>query len=141
VRRTDRISAWGFPGAVTGGDPKFAALLKGDIGAAPEVVFTEGTVSVVLERKPPLIVHSAVISQGNSGGPLVDEYGAVLGINTLIRLDDESYRQSSMAIVAADMIAFLQEQGLPFTLAEPAKSETDTPAAHPTPAQSPDRKE
>ena len=79
VRRTDRISAWGFPGAVTGGDPKFAALLKGDLTAAPEVVFTEGTVSVVLDRKPALIVHSAVISQGNSGGPLVDENGAVLG--------------------------------------------------------------
>jgi S1-C subfamily serine protease len=142
VRRTDRISAWGFPGAVTGGDPKFAALLKGDITAAPEVVFTEGTVSVVLERKPPLIVHSAVISQGNSGGPLVDENGAVLGINTLIRLDDESYRQSSMAIVASDIIAFLKEQRVSFTPAESAGSKTDAPsAAKPVPAQSTGRKD
>jgi S1-C subfamily serine protease len=127
VRRTDRISAWGFPGAVTGSDPKFAALLKGDLKAAPEVVFTEGSVSVVLERTPPLIVHSAVISQGNSGGPLVDENGAVLGINTLIRLDDESYRQSSMALTASDMIAFLKAQGVSFILAEPARTETDAP--------------
>ena len=130
ARRTDRISAWGFPGAVTGGDPKFAALIKGDITAAPEVVFTEGTISVVLERKPPLIVHSAVISQGNSGGPLVDEHGAVIGINTLIRLDGESYRQSSMAIVASDIIAFLQELGIPFT-----------PAAEPSVAPATGRKE
>jgi len=136
VNRTDRVSAWGFPGAVTSGDPKFAALLKGDITAAPEVVFTEGTVSVVLERKPPLIVHSAVISQGNSGGPLVDESGAVLGINTLIRLDDESYRQSSMAIVASDMIAFLKEQGVPFTLAGPAGNSAGAPPAmEPSPAR------
>jgi S1-C subfamily serine protease len=113
ARRTDRISAWGFPGAVTGGDPKFAALLKGDVTAAPEVVYTEGTISVVLERTPPLIVHSAVISQGNSGGPLVDEDGAVLGVNSLIRLDDESYRQSSLAIAASDIIAFLREAGFP----------------------------
>jgi len=142
VRRTDRISAWGFPGAVTGGDPKFAALLTGDITAAPEVVFTEGTVSVVLDRKPALIVHSAVISQGNSGGPLVDENGAVLGINTLIGLDDESYRQSSMAIVASDMIAFLQEQGVSFTLAEPAENKTAVPpATQPVSAQPSDRKE
>jgi len=114
ARRTDRISAWGFPGAVTGGDPKFAALFAGDVTAAPEVVYTEGTISVVLERKPPLIVHSAVISQGNSGGPLVDENGAVIGVNTLIRLDGESYRQSSMAIAASDIIAFLKEQRVPF---------------------------
>jgi S1-C subfamily serine protease len=123
ARRTDRISAWGFPGAVTGSDPKFAALLKGDITAAPEVVYTEGTISVVLERKPPLIVHSAVISQGNSGGPIVDGDGAVLGVNTLIRLDDESYRQSSMAIAASDIIAFLREQGIPFVAASAAPAQ------------------
>jgi V8-like Glu-specific endopeptidase len=122
ARRTDRISAWGFPGAVTSGDPKFAALLKGDITAAPEVVYTEGTISVVLERKPPLIVHSAVISQGNSGGPLVDEDGAVIGVNTLIRLDDASYRQSSMALAASDIIAFLKERGVPFA---PASAKPD----------------
>jgi S1-C subfamily serine protease len=142
VRRTDRISAWGFPGAVTSSDPKFAALLKGDITAAPEVVFTEGTVSVVQERKPPLIVHSAVVSHGNSGGPLVDEHGAVLGINTLIRLDGESYRQSNMAIAASDMIAFLREQGIPFTLAEPAEAKTAVPpVTKPAPTQSTGRQE
>ena len=142
VRRTDRISAWGFPGAVTGGDPKFLALLRGDSTAAPEVVFTEGAVSVVLNRTPPLIVHSAVISQGNSGGPLVDENGAVLGINTLIRLDDESYRQSSLALTATDMIAFLKEQGVSFIPAGPAKPEAGAPqAAEPSPARASGGKE
>ena len=134
ARRTDRVNAWGFPGAVTGGDPKFLAMLRCNTDITPEVVFTEGAISVVLERRPPLIVHSAVASQGSSGGPLTDTQGNVIGINTFIRLDDESYRQSSLALPAADIITFLREQGIAFTQAE------DVPGNIP-PAASPARNE
>ena len=118
VNRMEKVSAWGFPSAVTADDPKFRGLLMGNADAAPEVVYTEGSVNVVLDRQPPLIVHSATVSQGNSGGPLVNEAGEVVGINTMIKLDDRSYRQSSLSIPSPVMAAFLKANKVPFTTAQ-----------------------
>lgn len=112
AKRTERISSWGFPGLITDADPKYAALLEGDLTAVPEVVYSEGVVSVVLDRKPPFIMHTSQISQGNSGGPLIDSQGTVLGINTLIRVADQSNAQANIALPGSELKKFMRANGV-----------------------------
>lgn len=138
VQRTERVSAWGFPGAVTNDDPQFKALLEGNATAVPEVVYSEGAVNVVQQHTPPLIIHSATVSQGNSGGPLVNAAGQVVGINTFIKLDDVSYRQSSIAVVSSEIARALDQWGIAYEKA-PRQPASGRDEAAPS-AQTPDGK-
>ncbi len=51
---------------------------------------TDGIVSLLrTELGTEYIQHSAPISGGNSGGPLIYDDGSVIGINTLVAFDKE----------------------------------------------------
>ncbi len=74
MNRLQQVVAIGFPG---GADRPFQGR---DFGGATA---TEGTIGRLLET--PLrreIQHSAHVSPGNSGGPLIDRCGRVVGVNT-----------------------------------------------------------
>ena len=113
VKKTEKVGAWGYPDLVGKNDPQYLALLRqGNIKAAPELSYSEGVISAVLDREPETIVHTAPISPGNSGGPLVNAAGEVVGINTMITLDEDSYRQASIALAASELKKFLAEHGI-----------------------------
>jgi len=55
------------------------------------------------------LVHTAKISRGNSGGPLVDQCGRVVGINTFITRADDGDSPFAFAISVREIARFLAD--------------------------------
>jgi serine protease Do len=114
------VIAAGYPGLTIVHDSGFRALLGGDITAAPELVLNRGEVQAI-QRSPhglEVVAHSTRILQGNSGGPLVDGCGRVVGINTYAAVDARQAGQVSYAIAAGELTRFLAEHGAQPSMAE-----------------------
>jgi S1-C subfamily serine protease len=117
VEKLSRIYVGGFPGYFTQFDPRMKRLLQGDPTATPEMAMSLG--DVILVRPPignevSLVIHTADVRPGNSGGPLIDGCGQVVGINTFISQDDQSNRTTSWSLHSADLAAFLTEKQISF---------------------------
>lgn len=113
VSKLTPVVAAGFPGVVVENDVRFRRLLAGDRGAAPDLNLTQGAVQSLQTGAGgmPLIVHTASIAKGNSGGPLVDACGRLVGINTFINVDQSQSAKINYAIRSQAMQAFLQSAG------------------------------
>ncbi|MFM6853921.1 MAG: S1C family serine protease [Sphingopyxis sp.] len=61
------------------------------------------------------LVHDADIARGNSGGPLVDACGRVVGVNSFISRADDGDSPFSFAVTVRELAAFLQGAGQHFT--------------------------
>ncbi len=107
--RLDPVIAAGFPQAIMQTDANFTALLDGNIRSIPELAVTDGLVSAVQNLPSGLVVmpHTAAISRGNSGGPLVDRCGRVVGINTFGFFNAEQGERVSYAQKVDSLLAFL----------------------------------
>lgn len=109
--------AAGFPSLVMGTDDAFGSLIRGDASSATRLVpnFTAGIVNHLQpheDARVTFVVHSADISQGNSGGPLVDMCDRVLGINTFGRADDRLPVTARYALGSDGIAAFLSSHSV-----------------------------
>ena len=105
--KLDKVFAAGFPGSVIESDEDFINLIQTDEFSVPDLVITDGTVSSHQKVFGEVLafVHTAQISGGNSGGPLVNQCGDVMGMNTFINSSTDGVRNFSL--VSSELLRFL----------------------------------
>jgi S1-C subfamily serine protease len=127
----DPVVAAGFPGLTMHGDDAAGRLLQGDVTAVPTVILTDGKISAIqtATRGLKIMPHTAAVSGGNSGGPLVDACGRVVGVNTFITADQEQVAHTNYAQKSDALIAFLQANGVTVNVVnEPCSPQPPPPA-------------
>ncbi|WP_235515118.1 trypsin-like peptidase domain-containing protein [Sphingomonas sp. Leaf25] len=76
-----------------------------------------------------VLVHTASIARGNSGGPLLDRCGRVLGVNSALTRGEEGDASFAFAIADNELVAFLRDAGQPVaTIATPCVTLADADA-------------
>ena len=85
------------------GDDVFALGFPNGYG----LTFNRGVVSIVnLEHKPAYLMHDSPINEGNSGGPLANDRGQIVGMNTYGLQD----RQNQNLALKVSIIKFFLDQ-------------------------------
>lgn len=81
--------------------------------AGYDFTVTRGIVSAVRDQGQ-IIQTDAAINLGNSGGPLINSSGCVVGINTYIYRTEEGYQGLNFAVSSSRILKFLENSGYGF---------------------------
>jgi hypothetical protein len=108
------VVAAGYPDSVVRVEQGMQELQQGRLGTPPELVLTRGSISTIQRLENGLVVmpHSADISPGNSGGPLVDTCGRVVGINTFVSFATQVADRVKYAQKTESILPWLQQQNV-----------------------------
>jgi len=127
-----QVVATGFPGLYRQTDPVFQRIAAGDTDAVRQLtpVLTTGVINQIQQVDgSTLVIHGAEISPGNSGGPLTDTCGNVLGINTFGIPDRRLPVTARYALGDEGIRAFLQTIGIQPTVRDGCQPVAAAPGA------------
>ncbi len=118
AKKLQDVVAAGFPGLLNETDEDIQRLARGDMTSMPEPSVTTGVITAQqAPRGAPVLVHTATISGGSSGGPLVDECGRVVGMNTFVRSRKQDGGRLNYALATPSLADFLKQHQVDSKLA------------------------
>lgn len=122
-----QVTAIGYPGSVD----RAQGMNLEDIIHPMSPVRTSGSISGGRASKQfDTVLHTAPLASGNSGGPLIDECGRVLGINSFGSLSDGNDAEYGFAVSDREIANFLRQAGVqPQRSIEPCRSLAEIDAA------------
>lgn len=107
----DAVVALGYPGNVDLATARSAAdYIRPTSPVRSEGVFSGRRSLTGVE----VLLHTANIARGNSGGPLLDRCGRVIGINSAITRGEEGDSTFGFAIADTELAAFLRDAKQPY---------------------------
>lgn len=127
VQDGEALIALGYPGNVDLATARSAADF---ITPQSPVRSQGGYAGLRMLQGTSVLLHTASIARGNSGGPLLDRCGRVLGVNSAITRADEGDSTFAFAIAGSELASFLREANQPFATVDiPCTSVEDRMAA------------
>ncbi len=113
----DGVVALGYP------DVDYQGATGADLLRPAPASRTSGQISSLRDTAPtgeaiPSINHQAVISSGSSGGPLLDECGRVIGVNSWHVSGADTRETRGVSTRAGQLLDFLDEAGVTPTLSD-----------------------
>ena len=113
VQDGDPLIALGYPGNVDVATARSAA----DFITPQSPVRSQGNFSGARKLSGTnVLLHTAGIARGNSGGPLLDRCGRVLGVNRAVTNGESGDSNFAFAIAESELAAFLDEHKQKYTV-------------------------